>query len=273
VRVASGKINGISGESWTKEMRAGDHVVAPPQPWLDGFAQEKGKIRQFVAMQMGMGLTVEAQISGKEEFGGLQLEVIPMKGDEYNRRFPERTPIKVFDPCRDRRSTVPQSGSKPRHFKSATRGATLSCNTSDLKGSLSEESIGAVAPDMGLGAGGLIEQQIFQDTYPEEVWDTLHTSRVFVHLANSFAWEAITGKAPPTTPCDAATYARRNMPWYDHYLAKPVQAGGEKLQNIRTILELGFQRGLHVFPSNPTIDPHNVIHYGDKRPDVRDGTW
>ena len=47
----------------------------PKQPWLDGFAIERGKIRQFVAMPLGMGYTVEAQVTGKEDVGGIQIIV------------------------------------------------------------------------------------------------------------------------------------------------------------------------------------------------------
>jgi hypothetical protein len=39
-------------------------MVSPEQPWLDGFAIEKGVIRQFVAMPLGDGYSVEEQVTG-----------------------------------------------------------------------------------------------------------------------------------------------------------------------------------------------------------------
>ena len=52
VKVATGKIDAITGEEWTgainKEPQ--DYAVIPEQPWLDGYCVDKGYIRQFVAM-------------------------------------------------------------------------------------------------------------------------------------------------------------------------------------------------------------------------------
>jgi hypothetical protein len=39
-------------------------MVSPEQPWLDGFAIEKGVIRQFVAIPLGNGYSVEEQVTG-----------------------------------------------------------------------------------------------------------------------------------------------------------------------------------------------------------------
>ncbi|HUX02127.1 MAG TPA: hypothetical protein VMY35_14270, partial [Phycisphaerae bacterium] len=82
VKVAAGKVNAVNGKPWVQELVAGveDYMVAPhPQPWLDGFNAGSGVIKQFVAMPMGMGYTVEGQVTGKEDHGGLQLLVVPAK--------------------------------------------------------------------------------------------------------------------------------------------------------------------------------------------------
>lgn len=81
IKVATGKINAITGENWRHGLSRNpqDYMVAPEQPWLDGYCVEKGIIRQFVAMPLGEGYTVEEQINGKAEFGGLQIEVFPMR--------------------------------------------------------------------------------------------------------------------------------------------------------------------------------------------------
>ena len=56
VKVAAGKINAVTGETWTAPLNRNpqDYVVWPEQPWLDGFAIEPGVIRQFVAMPLGL---------------------------------------------------------------------------------------------------------------------------------------------------------------------------------------------------------------------------
>ena len=58
-------------------------MVVPEQPWLDGFCVAKDVIRQFVAMPLGSGYSVEEQITGKPEHGGLQIIVYPMKKERY----------------------------------------------------------------------------------------------------------------------------------------------------------------------------------------------
>jgi hypothetical protein len=52
IKIAAGKINAVSGDAWRPGLHRDpqDYAVSPGQPWLDGFAIEKGVIRQFVAM-------------------------------------------------------------------------------------------------------------------------------------------------------------------------------------------------------------------------------
>jgi hypothetical protein len=58
-------------------------VVVPEQPWLDGFCVAQDVVRQFVAMPLGSGYSVEEQITGKPEHGGLQIIAYPMKKERY----------------------------------------------------------------------------------------------------------------------------------------------------------------------------------------------
>src|SRR5512138_645505 len=58
-------------------------MVVPEQPWLDGFCVAKDVIRQFVAVPLGAGYSIEEQITGKAEHGGLQIHVYPMKKERY----------------------------------------------------------------------------------------------------------------------------------------------------------------------------------------------
>ena len=49
IKVATGKINAVSGDAWTPGLhrRPQDYVVSPEQPWLDGYCVARGSIRQF----------------------------------------------------------------------------------------------------------------------------------------------------------------------------------------------------------------------------------
>ena len=91
IKVATGKIDAVTGKDWSNGLHRGpqDYMVAPGQPWLDGYCVEKGVIRQFVAMPLGQGYTAEEQITGKAEHGGLQIIVYPMKREVFERRFPK----------------------------------------------------------------------------------------------------------------------------------------------------------------------------------------
>ncbi len=87
VKIGIGGVNAISGRAWDLALHDNpqDYLVCPQQPWLDGINAGEGIIRQFVAMPLGMGYTVEGQVTGKEEFGGLQILVFEPKPG----RFPE----------------------------------------------------------------------------------------------------------------------------------------------------------------------------------------
>ena len=78
LKIGAGKINAVSGEKWVDglDQDPQNYVVLPEQPWLDGFNVEKGKVRQFVAMPLGKGYTVEEQIDPESDVGGIQIEVI-----------------------------------------------------------------------------------------------------------------------------------------------------------------------------------------------------
>jgi len=88
VKVASGKVNAATGTLWSNELPAAeqDYLVLPDQPWLDGFCTEKGIVRQFVATRLGDGITVEEQVTGRAEFGGIQLIFYPMKASHFEFR-------------------------------------------------------------------------------------------------------------------------------------------------------------------------------------------
>ena len=91
-KIATGKINAITGEPWSVQLNRDpqDYVIIPEQPWLDGYCVEEGVIRQFIAMPLGQGYSVEEQLSGEPEWGGIQILVYPMKAEHYEALCAER---------------------------------------------------------------------------------------------------------------------------------------------------------------------------------------
>lgn len=179
VKIAVGGINAISGENQDPALHSDpqDYIVCPEQPWLDGIHTGAGRIRQFVAMPLGMGYTVEAAMNRPEISGGMQITVFePRPG-----RFPDQPPV-VSD-----------------------RGPARAAMTRGGAGA------------MGLGAGGSIRQKIYPDPYGVDAWDQTRPTTIFVHIINSADFFEITGREPPPTPIDAKTYRRYRLPWFDLY--------------------------------------------------------
>lgn len=90
VKIAIGGVNALTGEADDNQLRdqPQNYLVCPNQPWLDGIHTGQGTIRQFVAMPLGQGYTVEAAITGAETVGGIQIAVFEPKPG----RFPDQPP-------------------------------------------------------------------------------------------------------------------------------------------------------------------------------------
>jgi hypothetical protein len=245
VKLASGKVSAITGEAWRPGLNRGpqDYVVVPSQPWLDGFVVAKGVIRQFVAMPLGAGYTAEEQITGKGEHGGLQIMVYPMKREAFERRFPVRAP-------------------RPR----APGGWPMAASVASLR----EAEL-----DMGMAPGGRMRQEIYADEFALDEWDTSHSSRCFVHLANSLVWRAITGEHPPTTPPTAAEYTRSGLPWFDYYGEGSAVDATRALERLRSVLDLARERGDVPLPENEPVAADRVIRLRPRRSrhQVREGAF
>jgi len=248
VKIAAGKIDAVTGENWTNGLHGlpQDYMVVPEQPWIDGFCVEKGTIRQFVAMPLGEGYTAEEQISGKAEFGGLQVIAYPMKRGAFERRFPkvERREIPVEHISAD----------SSMHFSMRLAAVT----------------------EMGLAPGGRMKQEIYEDPYEFSDWDRKTSSRCFVHLANSLVWRAITGEAPPTQPPTAKQYSKAGLPWFDFYNDDTeALEGSEILANLKSVIRMGYEKGEYPVPENGPAVPKRVIRLrkGLARGQVREGSF
>ena len=222
VKIATGKICALTGDRWVNHLNSDpqDYLVLPEQPWLDGYCVEKGVIRQFVAMPLGDGYTVEEQLTGAAQHGGLQIVVYPMKRERYRQ---------LMDHSSDR----------------IEAGEVLACMEPEA---------------MGLAPGGRMRQEVYDDPHGLDAWDQRQASRCFVTIANSAQWMAITGERAPTVPPTAKQYTTAGFPWFEWYGGDAAAVDGvEKLKSLASVAQLGKTKGEEPLPENEAVEVTNVV--------------
>jgi hypothetical protein len=255
VKVAAGKINAVTGDLWAAGLQAHpqNYLVVPDQLWLDGFAIKKGVIRQFVAMPLGDGYSAEEQITGKSDVGGIQLQVYPMRPEAFFRiKLAARLPKSLEDLLDELIDQWFEAHPlEPRRLFA-------------MQPSMVMEDRG-----MGLGAGGTMRQEIFEDPHEFSDWDLSMTSRCFVHLCNSLVWRQVTGNNPPHPPFTAKEYTNAGIPWFDYYRDDlSALRGSDVLDTVKSVFNLGQAKGEKPLPENTSMDPELVVQYGNaRRPD------
>ena len=245
LQVGVGKVCAVSGDPWTEKLakHPQNYVALPEQPWLDGINAGDGFIRQFVAVPLGSGATVEGQVTGVEEHGGVQLRALGL-GEKALARWQEEQ-------------------QRQRELKRMTHALSVSINAMEMPC--------MAAPDMGLGAGGRMRQEIYADERKKGGYDPDRSWRVFVHLCSAAQWTAITGEAAPATPVDREAYVHAGLPWFDYYDADSTDVPApEVLAGVKTVGEV---LGGGDAPFTPT-DPGTVIALKGTNSDaVADGVW
>jgi hypothetical protein len=208
IKVAAGKINAVSGEPWQAGLRARpqDYMVAPGQPWLDGYSIGEGVVRQFVAMPLGEGYSAEEQLNGAAEWGGLQIAVMPLKAEVWAQKKAR---------WEERLAGMRESAARP----------------SSIRFCLDRRS-----ETMALAPGGRMRQVIHDDPYGADCWDTAAAQRVFVTLLHGKDWKQVTGERAPDAPPGARDYSKAGLPWFKHYgLDQRALPGSRRLAGLTSL--------------------------------------
>jgi hypothetical protein len=244
LQVGVGKVCAVSGLPWIEHL-VGDpqnYVALPDQPWLDGINAGDGFIRQFVAVPLGSGATVEGQVTGQETHGGVQLRAV---------------------------------GLTQLALAAWHAAQTLHTECCEDLGGLDGGPLPAPSASMGLGVGGRMRQEVYADDRQLADYDESGARRVFVHLCSAAQWAAITGEVSPPTPVDRGAYVSAGLPWFDYYDADADAdahdlAPSEILANVKSVgKKLGAEEDLFV-----PVDPATVIALGSVSPNaVTDGKW
>ncbi|KAH8818840.1 hypothetical protein DL96DRAFT_1431116, partial [Flagelloscypha sp. PMI_526] len=264
IKISVGGINAITGGKQNEEAPKGmqDYVVGGRQPWIDGIATEPGVVRQFVAMKLGHGYTIEEQLSDTTH-GGIQIDVFPTLAGSVtfhhntSRLAIDKSPndlnIKLggiitlsttFVPTlRDLvRFATPNPVLNVSYRENQPSEASTSSSMRIFIKTLTGKSVTlATLPDarMGIAAGGKISQKIYEDIQSPLMYDDDDPSRAFIHTVSTAAWEMITGVVCPLTPITPALYKAYKYPWfalYDEHLPT-VQPSGN-FNNVQSVRQL-----------------------------------
>jgi len=229
VKVEAGRINAVTGEvdGGRTLKQSQNYLVCPPQVWLDGIKTGENVIRQFVAMRLGEGYSLEAALTGEERSGGLRITVLEPKSG----RFPDTPP------------SEPPGVAGPMRFAQPSGTA-----------------------EMGLGAGGTMRQKIYPDPYGVEAWDTDNYAELRIRIVDTETFRAITGGDPPPTPIDARTYTEHGFPWFDLYdESQGDVAASAALADARTIAERDAELGRGAGETLIDIENEQVKRLGLER--------
>jgi hypothetical protein len=236
--VGAGGVNALTGEVLTPHLQKDNYLVTPPQPWLDGWKNQKGTVYQFVATayEGGSGATVGEQLLGTEsKSGGLGVALFTSK---QTLQPVGRAPVTYTGGMQTQKS-LKKGPSKLRssHGGADSLGTLYSAHTKS-------QAMGSAIPtadslerslefsEMGVGKGGEIVQKIHPDPYGLDVWNPTpaHTTAIYIVTAEDFF--QITGQKIP----EPASQKQYTGGWYkvqDGHLAD--QPGSGKFEEVKAV--------------------------------------
>lgn len=272
LKVASGKVNAVSGGPWSQELVVAkdgaeqDYLVAPPQPWLDGFNTGKGQVSQFVAMPLGMGYTVEKQVTGKEDVGGIQILAVPPKKGKIQRISEGRGAGMSLAGGAQFMGASPAYSAEEANYvcMDMYSGGPM---TKSLSANPITRSRSTKSAEMGLAQGGKMTQKIYPDPHGIDVWDQGSAQRIFIHIVNSELYEQITGEKAPPTPITAQHYTEKGYPWFELWDQEMGDVGyASSLAGLKTVADKDKEHGFEGQQDDSPTGEKKVVSAGKVSP-------
>ena len=117
-----------------------------------------------------------------------------------------------------------------------------------------------------------MRQEIYEDDYGLEAWDTSVSSRCFVHILNSVQYRTVTGNNPPSAPPSAVDYAEAGLPWFEYYASDlAALSGAASLAGLDSVAALKIKKGEGALEDNEPVQPAKIIKLQDGQ--VREGEF
>ncbi|KAG5664964.1 hypothetical protein KAF25_008698 [Fusarium avenaceum] len=245
-----------------------DYIVVPEQPWLDGMAVEPGQVRQFVAMPVGTGHSVEAHMTGEETTAGIQFEVtrldVPpeiilvniqtLSGERFTCKIGRQEPVAALKGLIQDKKGIP-----PDQQRIVWNGMQLGGN-SNFPGPKATDAVLHLLPklhgggrppptELSIAAGRCITQSIVAFSHREYRKTVIATFNV--QILNSASFEKVTGKKPQGSPVTAQTYAECGYPFFSIY-EEPTSISGN-FSNLQSVAEID-QNPDQLMPNIPIVD-------------------
>ena len=117
-----------------------------------------------------------------------------------------------------------------------------------------------------------MRQEIYEDPYGFDSWDTSVRSRCFVHIVNSVQYLRVSGVEPPSRPPTALDYTDAGLPWFEYYGGDlPALKGATKLMGLDGVAVKKLKNGEGPLAENDSLQPQFGTKLGGQ--EVREGDF
>ncbi|PMD28575.1 hypothetical protein NA56DRAFT_653256 [Hyaloscypha hepaticicola] len=287
IKILLGGVNAISGEPLIEAFATAlgrarlinegksiqDYAVVDPanysQLWLDGIAEQNGRVMQFLGVRAGSGYSVEAQIANADAVGGIQIMVTPLKQASTGiiqliRPFgsPVFFKIKLCSTvfkllkaiAKNTGIPVEQLGLLYNNRRMENDCLLYSYVISDgsivsmvlnLQGG-GPVNIPVYNPldysEMSVGADGFIKQFILRDPHASTAWDSDNTVMFNIQLLSADVFQHVTGMEPTPSPVTVEVYAASSLPFFE--IQDEEKSGVEGLfSDVKSVGQLDWENG------------------------------